>query len=479
MNKTELLDLMSNPTQLANISLSPLLEVADEFPYFQTPHLLIARKIAATATDNTEAALPDNPLLSRAATYVSSREVMYKLLTGSHTANSLQQPFTDTTYISTTAAENDSNNIDYTNKTEKDHSHNADFGDELDEPLLSNNLGLINRTIDDDISEKPTEAISIPDNFFHHETQLNTGYEAKDPETEDVREIYSRMMEKTEYRLEEIAQQSTKENLPPIKEIHSAQHSGKLPDNFASTAEIARLLVEQELKEAEIPSVYADSDTTDLSSLLEAEARDIIRYDVERDLESLKKNRFYTAQQDKAEETENSVLAEQTGADENKELIQSLKEKVELFKKEKEAPQPTDNEENHTDIAQMVFRPDEPKPQTHDLPLLSLKEEDEAAIKGLVINTRTTTNTIDTDEADIRLENLRLSHNDDDITVAEQQKMQSLSNTESILSETMARVYARQGYFDKAIQIYEQLQAKFPEKTEYFAEKISQLKDFS
>ena len=33
----------------------------------------------------------------------------------------------------------------------------------------------------------------------------------------------------------------------------------------------------------------------------------------------------------------------------------------------------------------------------------------------------------------------------------------SLHNTESILSETMARVYARQGYIEKATQIYAQL----------------------
>jgi hypothetical protein len=44
-----------------------------------------------------------------------------------------------------------------------------------------------------------------------------------------------------------------------------------------------------------------------------------------------------------------------------------------------------------------------------------------------------------------------------------------------VLSEMMAKVYVRQGQYNKAIQIYEQLSLEYPEKSAYFAAKIQSL----
>ncbi|MCX7953565.1 MAG: tetratricopeptide repeat protein [Bacteroidales bacterium] len=49
-------------------------------------------------------------------------------------------------------------------------------------------------------------------------------------------------------------------------------------------------------------------------------------------------------------------------------------------------------------------------------------------------------------------------------------------DNEEFYTETMAEIYALQGNFDKAITIYEKLILKFPEKFNYFAEKINKLK---
>jgi len=43
-------------------------------------------------------------------------------------------------------------------------------------------------------------------------------------------------------------------------------------------------------------------------------------------------------------------------------------------------------------------------------------------------------------------------------------------------SETLAQIFERQGLFSKALIIYQNLSAKYPEKSSYFAEKISALK---
>jgi tetratricopeptide (TPR) repeat protein len=59
----------------------------------------------------------------------------------------------------------------------------------------------------------------------------------------------------------------------------------------------------------------------------------------------------------------------------------------------------------------------------------------------------------------------------------EKMAKKSLDDSEGLVSDTLARIYMSQGNYAKAIDAYERLILKYPEKSGYFAARIEKVED--
>lgn len=128
--------------------------------------------------------------------------------------------------------------------------------------------------------------------------------------------------------------------------------------------------------------------------------------------------------------------------------------------------------------------PSEPTYQTYEawynsfnVPLLSARKKVDEEI---VVEEKKAVHLEEDDTEEIENEEITNIQNSKNIPqgtgVAQMLAERSVSENKDVISETLARLFARQGYREKAILMYERLILTFPEKSAYFAAEIDKLK---
>lgn len=116
------------------------------------------------------------------------------------------------------------------------------------------------------------------------------------------------------------------------------------------------------------------------------------------------------------------------------------------------------------------------KPQKFSDWLLTMKENDAPIEEIIEEKPKDLLSSKDLIDRFISQKNKKIKISEEPITPKELGQL-SLVENEDFVTETLANIYAKQGKYDKAIKIFEQLMLNFPEKNTFFASRIRFLRE--
>ena len=462
MDKQQLLETITNLNQVDKISLEELQHLASSYPYFQTAHLLLAYKTQKIMHAE------HSSVLSRAATVVQNREILFRLLhptlLNSNTISDLENkpfepPILDehedaTIAISPVIIPTTPNFIP-------------------DEELPLTALHLHASASTEQTAEQLEQEIEVLVQKFGANPPATITLNDDEPEVKS-----NDLMVQTENNNQS---SNTTEPTPIIPEL-----------NNDSSLEFINTINDDDVDENLNIADIAKQALTELQAVLSNNINHRNIEEVSTDTEEAEENTDFVALHTEAI---------------SKEALAELQ--VELSNNQTEE----EEEEEQVQLANEVNPPDIEEENTDSVALHTeaISKEALAELQAYLLNTTENESAnlpvepVPNNEA-IEAAAQKSLEEDPDLLLALQQKIanykqvlhmqanpvktdepNSIENEENmeeadlsptgIVTERLAKVYARQGYYDEAIKIYKQLILKFPEKRRYFAVRIEELRN--
>ena len=260
-----------------------------------------------------------------------------------------------------------------------------------------------------------------------------------------VKSVYEKLLQKSKGKFEVEEELLTDADLlEKQRKDFSEADTDEVPMDTETIKVKARLAVEKELetqKDAKEDNIWKKSGD---SGRITTEEIEVIKLDVLDDLEKMKNE----IEWDTTSHTNDLDLDfEDNSLDTDNDLLKNLQDKVNAYKKRKQKSNIDDWLSKKTGKEKKIEKTKKKAPLT---------AEDVKEIKNIVTKSK--------------------KHKKDNNMTIDEQVTSSLRESTPIISETMAKVYAQQGHYAKAIKIYQQLSLKYPEKKLNFADKILELK---
>ncbi len=399
MNREEFISFIKDPGKLDKKSLPEINELVEEFPYFQTGHLLFLKNLHLL--DH----IRFGSQLKSSAIFVANREVLYRLLNESVPSKSLEKTVSKDEEVREIPIELNQNELD--NKYEEATGKNEELQQARDEVRLE----------DSRIDNTPGgEAYQAEEDAIRSKEDLADEVKKR---LEEIRE------NKDDPQSESIAYKSKKQDTK--KSIDTDK--SKVDDNEVEIFQLddnGGIISEEDENEKVILDLPDNSDRIELSEDL---------------LELENPEKGYPIHGRGEDQPEKNLSGK-----EKKNLITEIS----TIEKQKEI---------HSFASWFsILNSEKPVEGEAFSGIKNTKKENQWQIIDKFIE----------DNPRI-LPAKQISEENTDISI------DSTRDSESMLTETLAKIYVKQGYYSKAIFIYKKLSLKFPEKSIYFAGQIKKI----
>lgn len=431
MNREHVIEFIRNPELIDSAATQEIEQILTQYPYFQTAHLLFVKGLK----NHNSIRLHDR--LKLAATYAGDRSILFSLLHA--------------------------------------HEHTLDFAPELE--TAAEEVELVQDTIEESIpkestneeisEETPEVSVQEIESLDGHEEQEKAA-DAQEPDSADSQEIISEPVEEqsemfeldvqeTHVEQDVLQQDLVEESLVEAVQEHPAETEIEPPVfSFDAEQEVQQEKTEQSLADIilqrlqEIKERDSHEQAKIIASLSHIEkiqdTHTIVEEPVNPDVELLQIASFDDASSSDVEEDIPPKNAETEHIPQNKDSL------LDFCFDDSEKSESRAEEKNLVHAASMWFNPAE---------ISNLDLDESNPIDAFIAKQKTIKTTF---------------RNVPDIDKNEQSDISQESVKEGeYVSETLAKIYVAQKNYSKALHIYQKLSLKYPQKSVYFANQISEI----